>query len=338
MYMSIWVDFKELRNRLTFDRVFGYYQVEIKRKKNGQHQGPCPLPNHAGNKRSPSFSANLERGIFQCFDCKAHGNVLEFAALMEGIDPDDGAALRRVALQLEDELCPKLAAIPKHQRPQLRENTDAVSVVVNAPLDFELKGLDFTHPYLPARGFTTETIAHFGLGVAPRGFLKGRLAIPLHRQDGKLVGYAGRVVDDVAITKDNPCYLFPTERKREGVLQAFRRSEFLYGGFRVKNPVDNLVVVKGFTGVWWLDQHGYFPAVATMGADCSEAQARQIVALAKPGGHVWLMPDGDAGGLAHAHSLLAQVAPYRLVRWVKLTDGKKPTSFSADQLVRCFRL
>lgn len=336
--MPTWVDFKELRKRLTFERVLGRYQVEIKRKRNGQHQGPCPLPNHGGNKRSPSFSANLERGIFQCFDCKAHGNLLEFAALMEGVDPDDGAALRRVALRLEDELCSKPAGKAESAGPQLREDTDAAPVVVNTPLDFELKGLDFTHPYLPGRGFTAETIAHFGLGVAARGLLKDRLAIPLHRQDGKLVGYAGRVVDDAAITKDNPRYLFPTERNRDGVTHVFRRSEFLYDGFRVETPVDNLVVVKGFTGVWWLDQHGYFPAVATMGADCSEAQARQIVALAKPGGRIWLMPDGDAAGVRHAHSLLAQVAPYRLMRWVKLPEGKQPTDLSAEELADCFTL
>ena len=36
----------------------------------------------------------------------------------------------------------------------------------NAPLDFELKGLDAEHPYLLSRGFTPETIEQFGLGLA----------------------------------------------------------------------------------------------------------------------------------------------------------------------------
>jgi DNA primase len=43
----------------------------------------CPQPNHQGKKNSPSFPANLEKGIFQCFGCGAKGNVLEFAAMME---------------------------------------------------------------------------------------------------------------------------------------------------------------------------------------------------------------------------------------------------------------
>jgi hypothetical protein len=36
-------------------------------------------------------------------------------------------------------------------------------VVVNAPLDFTLKALDAEHPYLKARGLTSDSIAHFRL-------------------------------------------------------------------------------------------------------------------------------------------------------------------------------
>jgi hypothetical protein len=34
--------------------------------------------------------------------------------------------------------------------------------------------------------------------------LKSRVAIPLHDAGGKLIGYAGRVVDDTAINEDKP--------------------------------------------------------------------------------------------------------------------------------------
>jgi DNA primase len=59
-------------------------------------------------------------------------------------------------------------------------------VVVNAPLDFELKGLNREHPYLLNRGFSQETIDHFGLGFCSRGMLKDRMAIPLHDHDGNV--------------------------------------------------------------------------------------------------------------------------------------------------------
>src|SRR5437763_11143255 len=103
--MNTWIDFKALCAALDFEQVLRHYGVEVKRKGN-QHQGFCPLPNHNGKKNSPSFSANLERGIFQCFGCGAKGNLLEFAALMENTALENGAALRKVALELQNRFCP----------------------------------------------------------------------------------------------------------------------------------------------------------------------------------------------------------------------------------------
>ena len=188
------------------------------------------------------------------------------------------------------------------------------------------------------RGFTPETIERFGLGFCSRGFFKDRVAIPLHRHDGQLVGYAGRVVDDSKITEDNPRYKLPGEREHKGSILEFRKTLFLYNGFRFKAPVDDLIVVEGFTSVWWLNQNGLPDVVATMGVDCSERQAELIVSLVKPAGRVWLMPDGNEAGERCAQSLLLKVSPYRFTRWVKLGDDKQPTDSSAERLKNCFTL
>lgn len=318
------------------------YGVEVK-PKGRQHHGYCPLPNHIGKKNSPSFSANLERGIFQCFGCGAKGNVLEFAAFMERADPKDGTALHKIAANLQKRFCPELGDNPpetKKAPARKQEETEPKSdlpVIVNAPLDFELKGLNATHPYLLGRGFTLETIAHFGLGFCSCGYLKDRSAIPLHDVAGALVGYAGRVVDDSLITEDNPRYKFPGERKRDGKLFEFRKTLFLYNGYRIRSPVDDLIVVESFTSVWWLVQNGLPDVVATMGSDCSEKQAELIVSLVKSGGHAWMLTDGDPAGDRHAHSHFVKVALHRFVRWVKLDEGRQPTDLSAEQLKTCFK-
>jgi DNA primase len=267
--MSTWIDFKALRSQLDFERVLRHYGVEVKRKGN-QHHGYCPLPNHNGKKNSPSFSANLERGIFQCFGCGAKGNVLEFAALMDKSDPKDGNALREVALNLQKRFCAGFGTAsretdkPAAKQPSKSEPENDALLAINEPLDFELKGLDATHPYLKGRGFTLPTIAHFGLGYCSRGLLKGRVAIPLQDHAGRLVGYAGRVVDDTAINEDNPRYKFPGKRERDGKAFEFRKTLLLYNGFRIQAPVDDLIVVEGFTSVWWLHQGGLPYVVATM--------------------------------------------------------------------------
>jgi len=340
--MSAWIDFKALRASLDFEQVLRSYGVEVKRK-GKQHHGYCPLPNHNGKRNSPSFSANLERGIFQCFGCGAKGNVLEFAALMEKTDPKDGTALRKIALDLQKRFCPELASEQKTAKlpakePEKAPPTKDLPAIVNAPLDFELKGLDPAHPYLLGRGFTSETISRFGLGFCSRGMLKDRVAIPLHDRDGRLIGYAGRVVDDSLITEDNPRYRFPGERKRNGTILEFRKTLFLYNGFRMKSPLDDLVVVEGFTSVWWLNQHGRENVVATMGSDCSETQAEFIVSLVKPTGRVWCLPDGDPAGERFAESVLLRVSPHRFVRWVKLDEGKQPTDMPAERVRTCFTM
>src|SRR6185436_2923538 len=145
--MNQWINFKELRARLDFEQVLRHYGVEIKRK-GIQHHGYCPLPEHNGKKNSPSFSANLQRGIFQCFGCGAKGNVIEFAALMENVPLTDGTAFRALAIRLKERFCPGPGNAPspaEESRAKVSVEPAAKSelpVIENEPLDFELKGLD----------------------------------------------------------------------------------------------------------------------------------------------------------------------------------------------------
>jgi DNA primase len=330
-----------LRSKLSFEQVLQYCGVEVKRKGN-QHHGFCPLPNHNGKKNSPSFSAHLEKGIFQCFGCGAKGDLLDFAVLMSNGDPKDSATFRKVAAELQARFCPADSNEPK-QKTTVKRHLKAASksevpAIVNAPLDFELKGLDPKHPYLINRGFTAETIQHFGLGYCSRGFLKDRVAIPLHDHAGKLIGYAGRMVDDAAINEDNPRYKLPGIRERDGKLIEFQKTLFLYNGFRFTSPLDDLIVVEGFTSVWWLHQNRLPEVVGVMGSDCSERQGQLIVSLVKPKGQVWLMPDGNEAGERCALALFRHVSPHRFVRWMRLEKDKQPTDLSAEKMKNCFTL
>jgi len=338
---TTWLDFKELRERLDFAAVLQHFGVELKVKKGNQHQGFCPLPTHQGHKRSPSFSAQLDRKIWKCFGCGASGNVIDFGSRMMGLDPSDGPSLRKAALVLAEQfgitsVAPndrkdggtngkKSAAQKKAERAVTRP------AIVNPPLDFELQGLDYERPYLKERGFTGETIAHFGLGYCSRGIMQGRIVIPLHDPQAQLVGYAGRLVDDSKISDENPKYRFPGTRERQGKVVEFHKSLFLYGGFAL-SKVRDLVVVEGFPSVWWLWQHGYPDCVALMGSDCSEEQAKLIADTVLPEGRVWLLSDGDEAGARCAGSVLSQVAAQRWTRWVKLNENEQPTDCTGEEL------
>jgi CHC2 zinc finger/Toprim domain len=412
--MAAFIDFKALRQSLSFRKILEHYQVDFAEKSGGQAYAFCPLPLHvrkADAPRSPSLSVNLERGIFQCFSCQGAGNLIEFTALMEGVDPKDGTGFRRIALQLDrlfnngqfdaasksqpahdpsrragwqapssgDSDAPinkihrrsifadaadalqqtdqhptnseREDAVPTSQTtsqsrgdlfnaaPDNTTNQDAATnnprlpVQVNPVLAFELKDLDTQHSYLPSRGLTPETIAHFGLGYCSRGLMKNRIVIPLRDEAEQLIGYAGRVVDDTTISADCPRYLLPSSREHKGERLEFRKGLFLYQGYAVDKPVNDLVVVEGFTAYWWLWQHGYRAMVALMGASASSEQIALMVQKTKPKGRIWLMPDGDAAGHQCAAQVLPLLAVHRSVRLIPL--DKQPTDLSADELKHC---
>ena len=152
--------------------------------------------------------------------------------------------------------------------------------------------------------------------MADRGSLKGRLAIPLHDISGRLVGYAGRILDDDEIRDDNPKYLFPERRERNGAVHEFRKADLVYNRSRIKGPVEELIVVSGFTAVWWLHQSGFPNAVALLGNQCSERQAAIITGLLTSGGRVWIVP-GNTPTTAQAEEVLAVLAAKCSCRWVR---------------------
>ncbi|MEO8165227.1 MAG: CHC2 zinc finger domain-containing protein, partial [Betaproteobacteria bacterium] len=71
------IDYQSLRTQVTFDQVLGAIGQPV--SNSSQHRGPCPLHDRE-SAHGHSFSVNLKRNIFRCFDsgCRAQGNVLEF--------------------------------------------------------------------------------------------------------------------------------------------------------------------------------------------------------------------------------------------------------------------
>jgi len=339
-----WINFKELRERLDPAAVLAAYKVKVK-VKGDQAQGYCPLPTHKaheGRPKSPSFSVNLRKGCFQCFSCSATGNLLDLACLLEGMNPRNPEDIRKTALILDerfpDSATPRSTPAPSRAKSKAIEKpppTAGKKVIVNAPLDFELKHIEMNHPYLLNRGFKPEIIEHFGLGFCSKGLMKDRIVIPLRDHEGILIGYAGRVVDDAFITEENPRYRFPSGRERDGVYYDFQKSLFLYNGcqFNSDEPdIEELIVCESFTAVWHLMGLGIRGVVSVMGSSCSEEQGDLIASIVVPNGRVIILTDGDDAGIKCAVSIFTEVAPGKLVKWAKLPAGKQPTDCSKEEL------
>jgi len=53
--------------------------------------------------------------------------------------------------------------------------------------------LEPDHPAVEAIGLSSEDAERIGAGYAPRGILKGTVAIPVRDESGKLLGYIGAI-------------------------------------------------------------------------------------------------------------------------------------------------
>src|SRR5689334_24825560 len=108
--MPDWVNFAEIRSRVSLEDVIVRYYGITSLKRDGEKLiGPCPV--HGGD--SPrAFHANLGKNVWHCFSqCQKGGNQLDFVALKENI-PIRDAALRLKAFFLDGQGEPPAAKTP----------------------------------------------------------------------------------------------------------------------------------------------------------------------------------------------------------------------------------
>src|SRR5688572_10290786 len=61
-------------------------RLGISVQKHGEElRGICPIPAHSGEKKKPSFYVNPDKQVFNCFGCKAKGNIVTFAQAYNGL-------------------------------------------------------------------------------------------------------------------------------------------------------------------------------------------------------------------------------------------------------------
>jgi DNA primase len=76
-------DFALIRQHVSLKEILEYYGLFATLKQSGgELRGQCPF--HEAGKAPRSFTVNLEKNLFQCFHCKAKGNVIDFVAKKEG--------------------------------------------------------------------------------------------------------------------------------------------------------------------------------------------------------------------------------------------------------------
>lgn len=324
-----WVDYKEIKAKMTMETLLIHYGLLDRFKISGKHAvGCCPI--HKGT-NAGQFSVDLERNIFNCFgDCHGGGNVLDFVAKMEG-----GLSVRQAALLIkgwyglgssdpkaEDTKKDKGKAREQSGEELVRKEDGGKKVVeANPPLKFQLKNLNHDHPYFAERGIELATINYFGLGFCSKGLMAGRVAIPIHNQAGELVAYAGRWPGDPP--EGEAKYTLPPGFKKSLVLFNFHRAV-------TESPERKLIVVEGFFDCFRVWQAGFKNVVGLMGSALSEEQEDLLVNHTKM---VTLMLDQDEAGRKAVQEILPRLARKLFVRVIELpSEGDQPDKVGGEKL------
>lgn len=350
---GVFVDFNECKAMISLPDVLDVFDIaEQFHERNGTWRGVCPFPSHIHNPVRPNpsgFTFGLHEGIWKwrCWgDCKAVGTVVTFVERYLQIEP------AHVRLWFHEHFANRLTAQaadakrggesrPRDGTPECKEARPVVATPERAvqktarpekrpeetadykPIRFKLN-LDPDVPYLTEqRGLTAETIERFGIGLCGRGMLRGYVAIPVWEYPrGRFpYGYIGRWPGD-DYDEDRPRYKcppgFPTPRLVYGLQEA------------LETPDDwPLIVVEGCFKVFYLYQHGFPNAVATLGSSLSDEQARLLGETGRP---IVLMFDGDEAGRAGMVDAAPKLALRTFVRTIDVGDGRQPEDLSTDEL------
>jgi DNA primase len=309
---NTYVDFRAVKEAVSIRMALDHYGVNWLRKNGEELRGRCPIHKGEG---TDTFHANLGKNIFNCFSCKARGNVLDFVAAREQ------CTVRDAALKLAEWFSiggSSLKPTPERKAASAKSRREASAQ--NKPLTFQLKGVDSGHSYLEERGISKETAEEFGVGFfAGRGSMSGRVVIPIHNSGGELVAYAGRAIDG-----SEPKYKLPA---------GFHKSLELFNLHRAigeSNPRRQVVVVEGFFDCIKVREVG-LPCVALMGCSISEAQEELLV---KHFDSAWLMLDGDNAGRQAATECITRIGRRMWVRLAEVPEGKQPDQLSTEEIRR----
>lgn len=340
-----WVDFKTVKEAVTMEMILAHYGIKLRKVNRTSLRGDCSLPTHSADATENSLSVHTGKNAWACqsASCKAAregktgGNVLDFVAVMEGCSIRDAGLKIQEWFHVEASNQRPKDYIPSRDRPKKKlatkkddrggDKTQAKSPddsgsdedveTVNQPLEFQLKSVDTTHPYIRQRGIKPETAQHFGIGYFNgRGSMAGRLVIPIHNEDGDLIAYAGRSVDD-----SEPKYKLPAGFKKSLVLFNLHRA------LQTKTKV--VVVVEGFFDCLKVSQAGFPYTVALMGSALSEHQEKLLV---ENFDRVVVMLDGDEGGRSATSEIALRLVRKVFVRVIEMPEGKQPDQLSSEEL------
>ena len=337
---------EEIRESANIVDVISQFVQLRKRGKN--YIGLCPFH----SEKTPSFTVSNEKQIFHCFGCHIGGNVFKFLTEFHKISFVE--AVTELAEQQGITIEFDKAEYTEQQSEQevlYDINTEAARYFLNNLLNDD-EG-EAARKYLHERKIKTPTLRSFGLGYALRGWenfinyaksrnlnldkclqlgligktsegklydkFPGRLIFPIFSPNGRVVAFAGRVLDP---KETGAKYINSPESL------IYIKGRILYGLSFAKDEIrrlDKAIIVEGYMDLISLYQSGIKNAVAVSGTALTDDQVQLISRYTK---NVVLLFDADVAGIkASMRSIEILLKRDMEIRIVSLPKGEDPDSF-----------
>jgi DNA primase len=284
------------------------------RRSGASWKGLCPFH----GEKTPSFHVYGDKGIFKCYGCSVAGDVIKFVELYEKVtfvdavrqlagrvglpvpDPDDGrqdpeSQRDREALLKAHEIAAawfreQLASPIGAPARRLVANRGLTQATVDQ-LGIGYAPRDGLLARLTREGFSPEILKKSGLvlereGGQLRDRFRGRLMIPIARDNGAVIAFGGRAMEEGQVPK----YLNSPETP------IYVKGRTLFGLHLSKSAIiraKHAVMVEGYFDVAQALQGGIPNVVASSGTALTPAQARLLKRFASK---VVLSFDPDAAG------------------------------------------
>lgn len=302
--------------------------VEL-RQRGQDFWGCCPFH----HEKSPSFHVNPQTGLWKCFGCGAGGDVFAYVMKRESLDFPD--SIRYLAERAGIELTEERGS--QHRGPRRNRLMECLADAERFFGTYLMRGRGegaaAARHYLAGRGFGSAVCRRWGLGYAPghgmlvahltaQGFTpqeilaadlalsgSGRLRdrffdramFPIHDEQGKCIGFGGRVLTDA-----KPKYLNTKDTT------VFHKGKHLFAFDRARDAMvstGTAIVCEGYTDVISMHEAGLTNVVAALGTALTLDHVKMISRFAKS--RIICMFDGDAAG---------QRAAERTVQYVDKTN------------------
>ena len=335
---------EEVRSRLNIEDVIGEY-VQLKRA-GRNYKGLSPF----SGEKTPSFFVSPDKNIWHDFSSNKGGDVFAFVMEVEGMDFRQALEYlaRKAGVELSDYESPDAKQRAYRRKRQIEANELAARYYQQSLLRnqhaleyvFKKRKLskqvvqDFKIGYAPdtgsaltntllKRGFSKREIAEAGLSNRFGGdMFRGRMMIALMDAAGQVIGFTGRIIDDVP---NAPKYLNTPQT------DVYDKGRHVFALSLAKEAIrakDCVVMVEGNLDVVSSHQAGVRQVVATAGTAMTESHLRVIKRLT---GDVRLAYDSDKAGVAATERAIEIAARVGIdLTVISLTDDAK----DPDELIQ----